>query len=58
VKVALVQFKEAGKKYYFSYEGLTLEYNNETIVVKNTTLVDDITWLKRMLISAEIIDIK
>jgi len=32
VKVALVQFKEAGKKYYFSYEGLTLEVNNLVVV--------------------------
>ena len=32
MKVALVQFKEAGKKYYFSYEGLTLEVNNLVVV--------------------------
>ena len=32
MKVALVQFKEAGKKYYFSYEGLTLETNNLVVV--------------------------
>ncbi|HCB67115.1 MAG TPA: stage 0 sporulation protein [Acholeplasmataceae bacterium] len=32
MKVALVQFKEAGKKYYFSYEGLTLEAKNLVVV--------------------------
>ena len=32
MKVALVQFKEAGKKYYFSYEGLELEKNDQVVV--------------------------
>jgi cell fate regulator YaaT (PSP1 superfamily) len=32
MNVALVQFKEAGKKYYFSYEGLTLEKKDLVVV--------------------------
>ena len=32
MKVALVQFKEAGKKYYFSYEGLTIEPKDFVVV--------------------------
>lgn len=32
VKVALVQFKEAGKKYYFSYSDTTLEKNDLVVV--------------------------
>ncbi len=32
MQVALVQFKEAGKKYYFSYEGLELEKNDQVVV--------------------------
>lgn len=32
MQVALVQFKEAGKKYYFSYEGLTIEKNDRVVV--------------------------
>ncbi len=39
VKVALVQFKEAGKKYYFSYEGLTIE-PNDLVVVETTRGVE------------------
>lgn len=35
MKVALVQFKEAGKKYYFSYEGLDIE-KNDYVVVETT----------------------
>lgn len=30
--VALVQFKEAGKKYYFSFDGLTLEKTDQVVV--------------------------
>jgi len=32
MNVALVQFKEAGKKYYFSYNGLELEKNDLVVV--------------------------
>lgn len=32
MNVALVQFKEAGKKYYFSYEGLTLDKKDLVVV--------------------------
>ena len=32
MQVALVQFKEAGKKYYFSYEGLEIEKNDQVVV--------------------------
>jgi cell fate regulator YaaT (PSP1 superfamily) len=32
MQVALVQFKEAGKKYYFSYEGLPLEKKDQVVV--------------------------
>lgn len=32
MKVALVQFKEAGKKYYFSYEGLDIEKKDLVVV--------------------------
>jgi cell fate regulator YaaT (PSP1 superfamily) len=32
MNVALVQFKEAGKKYYFSYNGLTLEKKDRVVV--------------------------
>lgn len=39
VKVALVQFKEAGKKYYFSYKGLTIE-PNDLVVVETTRGVE------------------
>jgi cell fate regulator YaaT (PSP1 superfamily) len=39
VKVALVQFKEAGKKYYFSYEGLTIE-PKDLVVVETTRGVE------------------
>jgi cell fate regulator YaaT (PSP1 superfamily) len=35
MKVALIQFKEAGKKYYFSYEDLNIE--QESLVVVETT---------------------
>ncbi|RJX23984.1 MAG: stage 0 sporulation protein [Acholeplasma sp.] len=32
MKVALVQFKEAGKKYYFSYEGIQIAENDLVVV--------------------------
>ena len=39
MKVALVQFKEAGKKYYFSYEGLEIE-PKDLVVVETTRGVE------------------
>ena len=32
MQVALIKFKEAGKKYYFSYEGLDLHINDKVVV--------------------------
>jgi cell fate regulator YaaT (PSP1 superfamily) len=32
MKVVLIQFKAAGKKYYFSYEGLELKHNDQVVV--------------------------